>query len=749
MDMHFKCSESAVTALINRCNREFSINRLSGERGYEMILNKGDEVKQIDIVVPFTGAAQLAELWAEDEQQIDFYNGHDEAARCTTAFAAIELKRCLSHTLPSAVCRIVEQQPDAGCFVSLRIEDRVQAGEAFTMEGVGEGVIITGKGRAGVLYGAYELLRMQGWRWYAPGNSGEIAPQPGSRLVMPAAKLLCQASMDLGRGFDFEYKSMESASFFLWMARNRLNIATYRFETAAFCRKLGMSFKVGGHIFEQLLDPDRPLPGGSTVWDSHPEWYGMPENGIRTKESALRIQFCVSQPDLIDFLGAELVLRLQGVWQHADRVDLWGFDTWGHSCMCANCQRIGNSADRLLYFVSGVRDIINRALAEGALSHDVKLIVCGYEGTDTLTGPVRPVPENVTAAGDLIVYYPINRCYEHGFADANCSTNARYHEALQSWCNHKESLPVIIGEYYNVSKFEDLPLLFTTRLAQDLPSYYRMGTRGMTYMHVPLVNWGMRTLTQLMYAQLSWDVNTDVAAFVREYHANWYGPHAERMSSAYEKIEQAWLLIADWRSWKKDSILSLLLAWDGAQPVQPLAPGDHFQHQAVVAIQSGHRSLGLFEQAAELIEQALAADKSAAAQQRPAQWKVALNPVEARRQALDGLRYELRLGEDRRLLRYGVDTLRLLVAFVTYYNALYKKDAAQADISWQTIEQTAERMDSYFLPLGYEQPGAGFESKDALTRTQLRELIRRCRSGRADATIIRETTGLNKESEVL
>lgn len=684
----------------------------------------------IDIVVPYSGAELLCAIWAEEEREIDFHSDHVAAARCTTAFAAMELKRYLSRSIPTSSIRIVEEQSGDRCYIALHIADSFRTDEAFVLERSGAGVVITGAGRAGVLYGAYELLRLQGWRWYAPGNSGEIIPQSSDRLIIPEDRIVGQASMDLGRGFDFEYVSMESDSFFLWMARNRLNVTAYRPATAAYCRKLGMAFKVGGHIFETILDPDRLLSSGHTIWEQHPQWYGLPENGVRIKEEALRTQFCVSQPDLIEYLGASLVQRLQRDWREADRVDLWGFDTWGHACMCTSCQQLGNSADQLLHFVAGIRTIVNLALERGVLEHRVRLIICGYEGTDTLEGPQRPVPDVLTAAGDLVVYYPINRCYEHDFEAVGCSANKRYHTALQSWCEQRSALPLVIGEYYNVSKYEDLPLLFTTRMAHDIPAYSRMGARGITYMHVPLVNWGMRTLTQVLYAQLSWDAETDTGHFLQEYFSNWYGPHASTMSKAYGLIEQAWGGIADWRAWKRDSVLSLLLSWNGAKPDQPLTVGDHFHHQAADAVKSGRTSLAVLEQALGLIHSALEEDKAVQPSQERTGWKVALNPNDARAQAYAELRYELRLGEDRRLLLYGIDTLMLQVHFVAYYSALFNGDQDEAESSWHIIEQTAERMDAYFVPIGYEHPGAGIESKSALTRSQLRELIRRCRNWR-------------------
>lgn len=692
----------------------------------------------IDIVVPYADAERMTPIWAQEEADIDFDREPERAARCTIAYAALELSHYLQRTLPEGTpVRFVERQPAAGPFVALRLEaagERRLGDDSFTLERSGDGVAIAGGGRAGVLYGAYELLRLQGWRWYAPGAAGEIEPLRRDGLALPAGARAYAPSMPQGRGFDFEYVSMESETFFLWMARNRMNVAAYRPSTAAFCRKLGMSFKVGGHMFEAILDPDRHLPGGGTMWEEHPHWYGLPESGERRKEDALRIQFCVSQPDLLAFLGGELVRRLQGEWKEADRVDVWGFDTWGQSCMCVDCRQLGNSADRLLRFAEGMRDAVNRALARGELGRSVRLVLCAYEGTDTLFGPSRPVPAAVVAAGDMIVYYPINRCYAHDLADAGCAANDKYRRALHSWTSLQPAVPVIVGEYYNVSKFEDLPLLFVRRMLRDIPAYARMGVEGMTYMHVPLVNWGMRTLTQLLYAQLLWDASTDGDAFLREYFAHWYGPHAERMRLAYEAIEEAWRDIADWRAWKRDSVLSQLLRWDGAKPLAPLAAGDHFGAGGPAAIvRAGRASVALLERALLAVEEALADDKALSAAGLSAAWRVAVNPAEAGRQTRRELRHELRLGEDRRLLRYGIDALRLQVETVAYHTARYEGASEAAEAAWQAMEQAAERLDLQFVPLGYEQPGAGFVSKDALTRSQLREVLLRCRAKRAEA----------------
>jgi Domain of unknown function (DUF4838) len=691
-----------------------------------------DEIKvNIHIHIPFAGAETHTPLWANEEAAIDFQKEPQRAERCTIAFGAMELKHFLLRTLVGTVTvAFGSQRSDDAFTIRLMIETGAGMPGGFRLTLEPGGLTITGYDRAGVLYGVYELLRLQGWRWYAPGKHGEIPPNATDQLVLPDHAQEYAPSFNLGRGFDFEYASMDSAEFWLWMARNRLNMCGLRPASNALTHKLGMSPKVGGHLFEAILDPDRPMSCGRTLWEEHPEWYGLPNGGTRDKKSALTTQFCVSRTDLIAFLAEELLQRLMGPWHDAARIELWGFDTWGNTCACPDCRALGNSADQLEYFMDCMRAHIDQARLARRLDHDVQLGTCAYEGTATLSGPHKPVPAAMSAGGDCVTFYPINRCYAHDLGDPDCHTNFAYQAALASWLERQDHLPVVAAEYYNVSKYEDLPLLFTGHMQHDLHSYYEQGARGLTYMHVPMVNWAMRTLTQALYAQLAWDIHTDVAEFASAYFDNWYGPYAGEMRQAYDLIETAWRFIADWRAWAGNSILSQLLAWDGARPAQPLKPTGHFDAPAA-AISSGRQSLQMMHDAEARINACMARqheDSSgllkAATQQTPAQ-----NPVLAR--AMDHTDcYESRLGEDRRLLRYGMDVMRLMTEVVAYHEALRTGDEATADSAWGTITQVAASLDLYYIPIGYEWPGPGLESKDALTRSQLRQVLNRCRSQR-------------------
>jgi hypothetical protein len=245
----------------------------------------------------------------------------------------------------------------------------------------------------------------------------------------------------------------------------------------------------------------------------------------------------------------------------------------------------------------------------------------------------------------------------------------------------------------------------------------------MTYMHVPFVNWGQRALLQNLYAQLSWDANTDIEAYCEEYFRRWYESDDGRLPRMYELIDQAWLYISQWRAWSEKSILSQLIKWDGRRPQISLSVDSHFK-SAEEAVRVGREAVAAMHKAMMLLEQVR---REARYRLKSTTESSAVNPrqlaeIESRRRTVDR-----RLGDDRRLLRYGIDIMTAMTELVAYHQSLYKRDMDEAGVCWKAVEQAADALDSYFVPIDYEWPGPGLISKDALTRSQLDHTIDRCR----------------------
>ena len=530
----------------------------------------------------------------------------------------------------------------------------------------------------------------------------------------------------MGRGFAQEGLTKESAELLIWMARNRLNLVGHGAHTHKLMKKLGIISREGGHFFDKIIDPDRIMPSGKTLWEEHPEWYGVPNEWEFIKENAFYTQPCSSQPEGLDFLAEGLVDLLMTRWKHGDEVDIWGFDVWGSVCHCPGCEKLGNGTDQNLALASRFRDYLNKARKEGRLDRDVKMALCAYEGTTTLEAPLNPIPQNLIDAGDFILYAPIVRCYEHSFGDASCSYNAMYDNVLKGWNDIENRIGIMVLEYYNVSKLEDLPILFTKVLQDDFKQYFKRGVRGFTYMHLPLTNWGVRAITQLLYAELPWNPDMDVDAYVAEYLQNRYGDYHEEMAIVYDEIERAWSKCTSWRAWKRENLLRQMIGWDGKLPQEPLHVDDHFGTPEGME-KMGEESERLLNDAYARLDRILQDAKNNYVPDGSG--AVAVNPIQQMKmQRNNMLLYAL--GEDKRMLIYGVDTMALMLRMGKYYNALYARDFALADALWQEIDALEQKMESYYVPLVYQPHYAEVYSYSALRRTQLTAPLQRCRAFR-------------------
>lgn len=664
----------------------------------------------IQIGLPYPEAAAHYRLWAHREGEIDFRREPAEGVRCTLSFAAEELVRYLQKLGLEAEVSNNPAEP------SVILSCKAEEGEGFTFRREGDRLEVIGDGRAGALYGVYELLEQQGIRWPSPWE--ETIPPRRARLQYPSSGRQ-EPSMPLGRGFDFEGPLKESEELYLWMARNKLNLSAYRPHTGALQRKLCMSFKAGGHIFERILDPNRPTESGGTLLSDHPDWFGQREEPI-TAENAQYVQFCMSNPELREELFAALLSRLQGEWEQADRVDIWGFDTWGSTCSCERCRRLGNGADQTLAFLSDLRSRLNGAMADGRLDHPVRLVMCAYEGTATIAPPKGKVPENLQRAGDYVVFYPILRCYRHDFDDPACSYHKEYRKLLRGW----KGLPVMVGEYYNVSRFEDLPLVFSERIARDLPAYRGMGVTGMTYMHLPLHEWGVRTLNQVLYSKLCWNTDADPEELKQQYFKTLYGEGAEQVSEAYQYIEKAGAFCSSWRAWGRKSVLSALLDWDGKTVDAPLFRDDHLGQNAV---ELGECTVSLLTRAKEILRKAYEQAESAFAREAVFCSGVPVNPTDTRFHQQENSLGN-RLAEDLRGVEYGIDVFSLMTAFVAYYEALEQGETGEE--AWSRIRRLCRKMRGYCYSVKYTHPLPGVRCVDALERSGLNGLYDRCLGAR-------------------
>ena len=379
--------------------------------------------------------------------------------------------------------------------------------------------VIKGSDRVGALYGVYAYLERLGFRFYGLGERDTVPGSWAQPVGLPEKLDWSEQPDYLTRGFSVT-DDRGDRTFFLWMVRNRMNLWGARpKEDPGFLKKLGMKFLASGHDTQsRCLNP-------KTYFQSHPEWYGL-RGGKRSGHivGGLGDNFCTSNAEARRELAKNLVQEcIDGEWRHADLLNVWMLDN-GKWCECDACKAQGSYTDRLLSVVHTVRTAVAAAGKEGRLKRNVQIVTLAYH--ETLPAPSKPLPVDFDYENCLVTYFPIERCYVHTLADPACTEiNDPLRKDLQGWttgAGRKYTGSVLIGEYYNVSSFKSLPVLFTRMMAADIPWYYQTGARHFHYMHVPTRLWGTWRLNQYLMGRLLWNVHADAPGILDEYFKRSY-----------------------------------------------------------------------------------------------------------------------------------------------------------------------------------------------------------------------------------
>ena len=455
----------------------------------------------------------------------------------------------------------------------------------------GVAVLLAGFDRVGTLYSVYDFLGLCGVRWFSPGLSGEVVPSR-TELSVPQLDRLDAPKFTI-RGYWAEFFVSENEfvrpvgkkgtiDFFNWMARNRMNLwsSGEMGVPPGEMKKRGLHLSAGGHTFYTLIDPGAPYPyhhsrfpgsasnlapdpyavspdfhgdvngdGILSYSEAHPEWYGLGPDGKRHfTTDPFGYNFCTSNKDMQNEFMKNLVEKLaKGDWKYADYLDWWPEDA-DHWCVCDDCKALGSPTDRNLIMTHLIREGLKQALADGRLKRDIKVKFLIYSSAGVIDPPTKPLPKGFDYDGIMGTFFPIYRCYVHNLDDPACTEfNLHYFKHLNAWrTNPYYKGKFMIGEYYNISYFRDLPILFTQRMEHDIRFYYESGARAMHYMHVPMGNWGPRTITNYQFARMLWDPATDIPAMKDEYFRARYEDANAQMCDFYTSLERAMINVPEY-----------------------------------------------------------------------------------------------------------------------------------------------------------------------------------------------------------
>jgi len=546
---------------------------------------------------------------ASGEKQVDWWDSDftDDRA-CTECFAAHELARFLPYCIELSSDNIYFESPgimppeDDVIIIGNRHTNKLikksrelpdslklETDESFSIWAYEENnrtvTIIEGKDRVGTLYGVYEYLELLGVRFYGLGEKGTVYPLEKQKL--PKNLTIVENPSYLTRGYH-AWEDRGNDEFFLWMARNRMNFWTSAEKEVHLLKKLGMKLADGGHMIQRyFLNPDTEYPYNHTkfkgdedkpkdpyhhgkeytgdtnsdskltYFEAHPEWYGL-YNGKRSDnvKTDFGDNYCTSNVDATKELAKNMIRSLiDGDWRYVDFINFWMMDASYKWCECENCKKQGTFTDRLMNVLHIVQGEIDNARRKGRLPRKVQLSSLAY--LETLTPPTRPLPRDFDYDNISITFFPIERCYNHTFADPSCTEfNRRLVANYLPWARGPGRYfkgTMFIGEYYNVSYLKSMPMLYTRIMAADIPWYYQTGTRHFHYMHTPTRLWGTWTLNQYLLAHLLWDVDTDADELLNEYFHRYYPTSCKQTMSFYRNLEkgmESFKAIRYW-GWKK------------------------------------------------------------------------------------------------------------------------------------------------------------------------------------------------------
>lgn len=132
------------------------------------------------------------------------------------------------------------------------------------------------------------------------------------------------------------------------------------------------------------------------LFDAHPEYFRMDENGNRVRE----LNLCASNEEAIDICVKNAIKLVGKLYRSNHTYYIWLDDVDGKCCKCEKCSKISSSTQTL--------KIMNRILKELKKEiSDARLAYLAYHDT-------MEVPDGEAEEGVFLEYAPIERNFEKG-----------------------------------------------------------------------------------------------------------------------------------------------------------------------------------------------------------------------------------------------------------------------------------------------------------------------------------------------
>lgn len=371
----------------------------------------------------------------------------------------------------------------------------------------------------GSLNAVHEFLRMQGVRWYMPGELGEVIPKKPTLEVPEINKTV---RPDFALRFPYQYARMfghqgTTRDEVLWQLRLGWN------QAADVIGDFGMSLSHGMN----------PLYERKEVHDAHPEYYLL-VNGKRDSLKTGECRPCLSSRGLFE----QNVKYVRTMFDLLDvpMVSLMPQDGYGILCQCELCQ----GKDALERGGEGhlsdyVWDHVNRVAREVHKTHPDRKVSCYAYGAYLLP------PKKIDLLSPNLI---VGICQNRGIFD-DPAERQKFLDLRKVWLakmpeGHKH---LVINDYYLHARpftLPHMPYFFPHAIAEDLRSLKGISLGDFIEVYRDLE--GMRSLAVdhlnlYVTSRFWWDAEQNIEKVLDEYCNDFYGPAAKEMRAFIDYSE--------------------------------------------------------------------------------------------------------------------------------------------------------------------------------------------------------------------
>lgn len=401
-----------------------------------------------------------------------------------------------------------------------------------------EMVWLKGGSPRAILYATYDFLQQLGCRWVAPAynfysgtdydipeNEELVFNLPESRKESP---VFAYRKLYVEEGRTHQTENLKQL--IDWMPKMKLNTLVFpidyegrgtvkwdnwRKELVPELKKRSIKIEVGGHGYQNFIHAKME---NETLFERHPEWFGMDASGERSKDP--RMVICTSNLDAVHYLYANLLNYLKQ-YTEIEIFDFWPPDSekW---CQCGQCQTMGNEAERHVMLVNYVAQKLHNDLP------DVKLECLAYRYTTP--------PQNTELNENILLdFCPIGQNFEYQLYEKGYTRNEDYSKNLNDWIKMFKG-NICIYSYFRKYAWRSLPNIIPHYMQNELKYFKKLGIRGISVYSEP-GDWFTYGINHYIFAELSWNPDIDVESLVRNYTDVVYANAGQTAMDIYLELE--------------------------------------------------------------------------------------------------------------------------------------------------------------------------------------------------------------------